>query len=142
LPWPFSSGRFVIVRRRVRRAPRRRASRRSTEAARGTYLEHRERARALVTARLIHFNQTYGFTYGQIAIRDQRSRWGSCSSKGNLNFNYRIALLPPHLADYIIVHELCHRGEFNHSQRFWDLVARTFPDYLALRAELKKIPLR
>jgi hypothetical protein len=119
----------------------RRALRRSSRAAHAKYLEHKEAARALVHARLAHFNQFYGFTYGSVAIRDQRSRWGSCSSAGNLNFNYRIALLPPHLSDYVIVHELCHRGEFNHSQRFWDLVARVMPDYLALRAELKAIRL-
>ena len=59
--------------------------------------------------------------------------------KGNINFNYKIALLPVHLADYIIVHELCHLGQFNHSQKFWNLVAKTFPNYLEIRKELKNI---
>ena len=122
---------------KVRRRPRR--ARRPSAASRASYLVHRESARALVHARLAHFNQFYGFTYGKVAIRDQRSRWGSCSSSGNLNFNYRIALLPAYLSDYVIVHELCHRGEFNHSQGFWDLVARAMPNYRELRDELRGI---
>lgn len=106
------------------------------------YLEYKEKARELATSRLEHFNQHYKLTYGKVAIRNQRSRWGSCSSKGNLNFNYKIALLPPHLADYVIVHELCHRGQFNHSQKFWDLVGETLPDYEKLVSELKSIRIK
>lgn len=79
---------------------------------------------------------------GKIFIKNSRTRWGSCSSKGNLNFNYRLSLLPAHLAHYVIVHELCHLREFNHSQRFWDLVALTVPEYKACREELKKYSLR
>lgn len=128
----------LLWRIRVVRRPRR-VRRTRSGAARAKYIEHRERARALVVERLAHFNQFYGYAWGSIAIRDQRGRWGSCSSKGNLNFNYRLALLPAHLSDYVIVHELCHLGEFNHSQNFWDLVARAMPNYLDLRAELKGI---
>lgn len=101
------------------------------------YLEYKEVARTLVLSRLEYFNQHYKLTYGKVAIRNQKSRWGSCSSKGNLNFNYKIALLPAHLADYIIVHELCHRGQFNHSQKFWDLVGETIPNYKQLIQKLK-----
>lgn len=119
---------FRIVTRRV--YPRRN---------RKAYLRHKEAARALVHARIPILNAAYGFKVGRIAIRDQKSRWGSCSSRGNLNFNYKIALLPPHLADYLIIHELCHLGEFNHSQKFWDLVGQTVPDYLKLSRELKKL---
>lgn len=101
------------------------------------YLKYRSHARTLALHRLRYFNESYGFTYERISIRDQRTRWGSCSKKGNLNFNYRIALLPPHLADYIIVHELCHLGSFDHSKHFWDLVARTIPEHRKMRQELR-----
>ncbi len=103
------------------------------------FAEHKEKARELVTKRLAHFNKHYGLTWNRVAIRNQRSRWGSCSRKKNLNFNYKIALLPPHLADYIIVHELCHLGELSHSPRFWSLVAETLPHHRALRKELRKV---
>ncbi len=99
---------------------------------------YKEQTRALVTERLLYFNQFYGFSWKKIAIRNQKTRWGSCSKQGNLNFNYKISLLPSTMADYIIVHELCHLGEFNHSQNFWNLVAETIPNHVEIRAELKK----
>ncbi|MDB5254321.1 MAG: putative metal-dependent hydrolase [Parcubacteria group bacterium] len=100
------------------------------------YLKHKEAARALVIERLEHFNLFYTFQYKRIFIKNHKSRWGSCSKQGNLNFNYRIIFLPPKLADYLIVHELCHLGEFNHSPRFWDLVEQTLPDWKKRRREL------
>ncbi len=96
-------------------------------------------AHKLASERLEFFNKSYNFPYNKITIRNQISRWGSCSKRGNLSFNYRIVLLPLELADYIIVHELCHLGEFNHSKKFWDLVARTIPHWKKLRRELKKV---
>lgn len=105
--------------------------------SRRDYAKYKEAARALAHARLAHFNQAYGFAIGRVAIRNQKTRWGSCSKRGNLNFSYRIALLPPVLADYVIVHELCHLGEFNHSPAFWALVARACPDHRALRRALR-----
>lgn len=102
------------------------------------YLEYKERARALAESRLAHFNQFYNHTWNKITIRNQKTRWGSCSKNGNLNFNYKIALLPPEVADYIIVHELCHLGEFNHSANFWDLVEETIPNHIQIRKRLKK----
>ncbi len=102
------------------------------------FAEHKEKARMLVTERLAHFNEHYSLTWNRVAIRNQRSRWGSCSRKKNLNFNYRIALLPPHLADYIIVHELCHLAQLNHSLKFWSLVAESLPHHYALRKELRR----
>ena len=102
------------------------------------YLAHKDTALSLAHSRLLHFNKTYGFALGKVAIRNQKTRWGSCSKKGNLNFNYKIALLPPHLCDYIIVHELCHLKEFNHSPAFWALVGKCVFDYKILREELKR----
>jgi len=106
---------------------------------RASYLKHKEKARVLVMERLAEFNKIYGLAPNRIAIRNTKSRWGSCSKKGNLNFNYRIVFLPPKLADYLVVHELCHIQEFNHSQKFWDLVAVAVPDYKKLRKELRGI---
>ncbi|MDO8594239.1 MAG: M48 family metallopeptidase [bacterium] len=102
------------------------------------FAEHKEKARLLVQERLEHFNQFYGLTWNKVAIRNQRSRWGSCSRKGNLNFNYKVVFLPPHLADYLVVHELCHLEELNHSSAFWSLVARTMPEHREMRKELRK----
>lgn len=101
------------------------------------YLKNKKRAALFVKERLEYFNQFYGFNYGTISIRRQRTRWGSCSKKGNLSFNYRLVFLAPEEADYIMVHELCHLGEFNHSSKFWALVAKTVPNYLTLRRKLK-----
>lgn len=92
----------------------------------------------LVHRRLGYFNDYYRFTYNHVSIRQQKTRWGSCSRDKNLNFNVKLAVLPAKLADYIIVHELCHLKEMNHSPRFWKLVAQTFPDHKELRKELKK----
>ena len=97
----------------------------------------KKRALALAHERCAHFAPSYAVSYGKIAVRAHKSRWGSCSSNGNLNFNYKIALLPPRLADYIIVHELCHLREMNHSKNFWAYVECAFPDYKELRKELR-----
>ncbi|MEK7607259.1 MAG: M48 family metallopeptidase [Patescibacteria group bacterium] len=102
------------------------------------YRKQRKSALALVQSRIEHFNQQYGFTIGQISIRNQRTRWGSCSKRGNLNFNHRIVGLAPELVDYIVVHELCHLAELNHSKQFWKLVEQTMPKYNELRRALKQ----
>ena len=101
------------------------------------YLKSKQAAHVFVLKRLEYFNSFYGFKYKRVSIRDQRTRWGSCSLTGNLNFSYRVLELSPAAADYIIVHELCHLKEFNHSVRFWALVAQTIPDYEARRRELR-----
>lgn len=103
------------------------------------YIEHKETARELALARLQHFNQHYNLEWKRVAIRNQRRCWGSCSSLKNLNFNYKIAFLPTHLTDYIIVHELCHLVEMNHGPRFWELVAQQIPEYQSHIIELRII---
>ena len=102
------------------------------------YLKHREEARALITERIEHLSSVHGFQYNRVAIRNQKTRWGSCSTKGNLNFNYKIFFLLPEMRDYIIVHELCHLKEFNHSKKFWDLVEEICPNCFEIRKELRK----
>ncbi len=106
--------------------------------SRKDFLLYKKQALQLAHERLEYFNKAYGFIYQKISIRNQKTRWGSCSKKGNISFNYKIALLPSPLTDYIIVHELCHLREFNHSKNFWHLVARTIPDYVERKREVKK----
>ena len=110
----------------------------STNERRKSYEDQKDKSRDVIVKRVAELNVLYGFVYGKISIRNQKTRWGSCSGKGNLNFNYRIATLPSDMSDYIIVHELCHLGEFNHSANFWLLISKTIPNYLELRAQLKK----
>ena len=88
-----------------------------------------DKALAELPPRVAYYAKIIGVTYGRITIRNQTSRWGSCSSKGNLNFNCLLMLAPPEIADYKIVHELCHRKEKNHSPAFWALVDSVMPDY-------------
>lgn len=106
-----------------------------TEAALG---ELARQAAAYFPARAAYFAPLVGVSYGRITIRSQHTRWGSCSAKGNLNFNCLLMLAPPEVADYVVVHELCHRKHMDHSSRFWAEVARVMPDYESRRAWLKE----
>jgi predicted metal-dependent hydrolase len=121
--------RVRVVRRRIRI--------KNKKGSKSEYLKYKDQALILVKNKLEHFNQFYNFKYNKVTIRNQSTRWGSCSRRGNINFNYKLALLPENLVDYVIVHELCHLGEFNHSKDFWDLVARTIPDFKERRQELR-----
>ena len=96
-----------------------------------------EEAKTVIAQRVTRFAPLVGVTYGNITIRSQRSRWGSCSTKGNLNFNCLLMLAPPEVLDYVVVHELCHRKEMNHSPRFWAEVERVMPDYRIHKQWLK-----
>lgn len=107
------------------------------KGSREDYLQHKQEALKLVKEKIKKYNQAYQFFYKKISIRNQKTRWGSCSKAGNLNFNYKIIFLPERSAEYIIAHELCHLKEFNHSMRFWGLVAKTVPDYQKKRSELR-----
>ncbi len=110
----------------------------SLQKPRTDYVARKEEARRLVHERLEHFNALYGFRYGTVSIKSQRSRWGSCSARKNLSFNYKILYLSPEEADYIIVHELCHLKEMNHGPDFWKLVAQASPEYEYLKRSLRK----
>ena len=91
----------------------------------------------ILPSRVAHYARLMGVTYGRITVRNQRTRWGSCSGKGNLNFNCLLALAPVEIMDYVIVHELCHLKHMNHSKAFWDLVGQIMPDYEIRRKWLK-----
>lgn len=121
---------------------RRWRARRASAVSRAHYSAHKTEARRLILERLSFWSAHYNLTYGRVAIRNTRSRWGSCSTKRNLNFNYRVAFLPQELVDYVIVHELCHLIEFNHSPSFWNHVARAIPEYRVRRLALQKIPIQ
>ena len=87
------------------------------------------RAAALIPQRTAYFAQKIGVTYGRITIRNQKTRWGSCTADGNLNFNCLLMAAPPEVLDSVVVHELCHRLHPNHSKAFYAEVYRVFPDY-------------
>ncbi|MBQ7432059.1 MAG: M48 family metallopeptidase [Lachnospiraceae bacterium] len=95
--------------------------------------------RECFTLRVSYYAEKMNVTYGRITIRNQKTRWGSCSSKGNLNFNYRLYFLPKELLDYVVVHELAHRIHMNHSPAFWQVVEQYCPNYRKYKQELKKI---
>lgn len=97
-----------------------------------------ERAKQIFPERTAYFARRMGVDYGRITIREQKTRWGSCSSKGNLNFNWKLVLLDPELLDYVVVHELAHRREMNHSAAFWKIVEAELPDYRERRTQLKE----
>lgn len=95
------------------------------------------RIKAKFAERTAYYAGLINVTYNGITVRNQKTRWGSCSSKGNLNFNYRLYYMPEELMDYVIIHELCHRKYMNHSKEFWDEVSRYCPDYATKRQKLK-----
>ena len=88
-----------------------------------------EEALQVIPQRVAYYADRMGVTYGRITIRNQRTRWGSCSAKGNLNFNCLLMLAPPEVLDAVVVHELAHRKEMNHSDRFYAVIREVYPDY-------------
>ena len=97
-----------------------------------------EKAMVKISQRVDYYAAIVGVTYGKITIRNQKTRWGSCSRKGNLNFNCLLMLAPEEVLDYVVVHELCHRKEMNHSKRFWNEVERVLPSYRKQESWLKE----
>ena len=98
---------------------------------------YRDKAREIFEQKVSYYAQMMGVSYGRIAIRDQKTRWGSCSGKGNLNFNCLLMMAPDEVVDYVVVHELCHLIEMNHSKAFWAQVEQVMPDYKKHRKWLK-----
>jgi len=109
--------------------------------SRREYLAHKARAYALISNKAEYFARELGYSYNRLVIKNQKTCWGSCSKKRNLNFNYKILFLPESMQNYIVVHELCHLAEFNHSKKFWTLVQAVVPNHRRIRMELKKFRL-
>ena len=95
-------------------------------------------AKDTIPQRVAYYAGVIGVSYGRITIRCQQTRWGSCSAKGNLNFNCLLMLAPPQVRDYVVVHELCHRKQMNHSKTFWTEVEKVIPDYQDCRKWLRQ----
>ncbi len=122
---------------RTHRRRRTRPRRRPSAASDAHYRAHRASARAVLVARVEALSAQHGFTYNRIAIRNTLTRWGSCSSRKNINLHYGLAFLPPSVRDYVIVHELCHLRELHHGAAFWARVAQIMPDYRTHRRALR-----
>lgn len=103
--------------------------------------KERDEIKEKITQRVQYYSLKMDVTYNRVSVRDQKTRWGSCSSKGNLNFNYRLFYLSEELLDYVVVHELAQRRHMNHSKDFWQEVEVYFPDYKACRKQLKEVEL-
>ena len=99
--------------------------------------ELKDRAYLVIPEKVAYFAKILGVNYGRITIRVQKTRWGSCSSKGNLSFNCLLMKAPPEVLDYVVVHELCHRKEMNHSPQFWNEVEKVQPGYREPKKWLK-----
>lgn len=99
--------------------------------------EGKKEAKKRIPERIAYYAKLMGVSYGRIAVREQKTRWGSCSASGNLNFNWKLILMPPEILDYVVVHELAHRKELNHSKDFWSVVEQILPDYKERRRWLK-----
>lgn len=95
-------------------------------------------AKEIIPEKVAYYARIMDVSYGRISVRRQKTRWGSCSREGNLNFNVLLMMAPPEVLDYVVVHELCHRIEMNHSPRFWNQVERVLPDYKKERKWLKE----
>lgn len=118
---------------------RKRSDLSAAEARRLEVLEkrYRDAARKYFTERVAYYHTLTGGRYTSITIRDQKTRWGSCSSRGTLSFNYRLIFAPPRVLDYVVVHELCHLTHMDHSKSFWDMVERIMPDYRVYKQWLR-----
>ena len=99
---------------------------------------YKQQAKAYLQQKCRHFSEVMGVRHGEVRISGAKTRWGSCSRKGTINFTYRLMFVPEELADYVVVHELAHLKEMNHSGRFWSVVEQVMPDYRARRKKLRE----
>ena len=100
--------------------------------------QYKQQARKIITQKVEFFAHKYGFCYNTIKITSAKTRWGSCTSKWNLNFSYRLVLTPDDVIDYVVVHELCHLRQMNHSVKFWKEVETILPDYKTQNTRLRR----
>jgi predicted metal-dependent hydrolase len=107
------------------------------EVSQENYYACKARSLKFVRERLTHFALLYNVSYSRVSVKQMSSRWGSCSEQGNMSFHWRLLFLPTELADYVVVHEICHLIELNHSDRFWRLVQQTIPDWRKRRKALE-----
>ncbi len=110
---------------------------RKSKKNRAQYMEKKQEALQIIKREVERVNALYGFTYKDVHVKNQKTRWGSCSKQGVLNFNYAVAYLNPEARMYVVAHELCHLKEFNHKKAFWDLVKKAVPEYQRIRKGLK-----
>lgn len=122
-------GRAIFLQEQERQQPR---------ISEAEQVRYRKLAGQVLARKVEYYARQMQVTFGRITVRDQKTRWGSCSAKGNLNFNWRLVLAPEEVLDYVVVHELAHRKEMNHSQRFWSQVENVMPDYRSRRMWLKE----
>lgn len=98
---------------------------------------YRSMTREFIEGCVAHYQPVFSKKVNRITIKDQKSRWGSCSSKNNLNFNWRLSMAPKEVVEYVVVHEMCHLVHMNHSKAFWELVEKFIPNYKDMRKWLK-----
>ncbi len=122
-----------VVSRMSKRAPRQ-----ALPGGRADFLARKEEVRSLLLNDIEYWNRVYGFPFGRVSVRNQKTCWGSCSRRRNLSFNYRLVYLPADLRAYVVVHELCHLQAFGHGVDFWALVARAIPDWREHRQALRR----
>jgi len=134
--WIFEK--VALQKRRKQERESQNVSQYSPEQRAGMERRYREAAKEYFPKRADYYAQQLGVTYDRIRIANQKTRWGSCSSKGTLSFNWRLMLAPPKVLEYVVVHEVCHLKEMNHSPRFWKLVEKFMPDYKEYKKWLKE----
>jgi predicted metal-dependent hydrolase len=105
---------------------------------RADYAKNKGAALILANRTIAELNAVYKYDFNAVSVKNQKTCWGSCSRKRNLNFNYKLVFLPENVQRYVVAHELCHLEEFNHSKKFWELVAKTVQDHREARKELRQ----